>query len=186
MTRYPTRYGKGVPSLDRCGRVVRQRSPVYLQGDELRGFADWKSGGRSRRHSTADYDTVERITRQAFRFEEDEGILGVLVGGALPGVGVGVASAVLRFVWPDRFCCVDWKNWFVLSFVRSELGEDNVLFGRALLKRLSSPYSSMGIRVSQYCEYLRVILIWQGESVKKKQAVLYVTCQQLKEEFTCE
>jgi hypothetical protein len=157
LGRYPARYERRVSTLDQLGLEIRNRRPVSLRAAELRAIADWKSGGRSRRHLPEDNLLVERVTREAFQLQGDASIVGALTSGALPGVRVGVASAVLRFIWPDRYGCVDWRNWYVLSVTRSALGDVNELFADPLLKPLSSPYSSPEITPSLYAEYLKVI-----------------------------
>ena len=69
-----------------------------------------------------------------------------------------MASTILRFVYPDEYCCVDWRNWLVLSYQRHpRTGKTNQLFDSPPLNQLLNPFSSNTIRSQDYVRYLSVI-----------------------------
>lgn len=71
-----------------------------------------------------------------------------------------MASALLRFVHPDFYGTVDWRNWYVLSRPNNRRGDNNLLFKvfrKPLLEPLSNPSSSEEITPILYVEYLEVI-----------------------------
>ena len=67
---------------------------------------------------------------------------------ALPGIGIGVASAVLALSEPEQYAIIDWRGW------RQAFGTGRESFG-----------------CKHYCEYMRVVrsaakqLGWQPQVV---------------------
>jgi len=164
LKNYPEGWKYEVPKLDRLGRIVRSRRPISLTRNELIKISDWKAGRRNRERlpKQEDEDTVLNKTMKAFAKEKDKERIRYLVspwhgGFGMDGVGIPVGSAILRFIFPDKYGCVDWRNWYVLSQEKNELGRKNELFDIPPLPTLRNPYSSIGIRIDSYCNYLSII-----------------------------
>ena len=95
------------------------RQPFYLTEDDLELIYRWKlerQYGRQQAKRARNTDAVYRaITRAAFEVDdggsdyEAEVRLGVLM--ALPGIGIGVASAILALGDPARYCVIDFRGW---------------------------------------------------------------------------
>lgn len=114
-------------------RALRLRAPYAFLGlDDFRRIARWKLGrqlGRVRPLEQLTEGLVRSVTRTAFHLHADHKrsdavaasvCVGVLT--SLPGVGVGVASAVLALTFPDDYCVVDFRGW------RALFGEDRRTF----------------------------------------------------------
>lgn len=157
LEQYPRMWRDEVPKLDRIGKEIRNRKPIRLMREDLFRIANWKSVGRSERHLPKDSGVIEQQTQKSLEMGDD--IEKVRYLTKINGVGLPIASAILRFVFPDKFGCVDWRNWFVLSQSSNEEGEKNSLFNLPLLAPLNNPYSSIEIRndYSKYTEYLKII-----------------------------
>jgi len=159
---YPKKWMNDVPKLDKLGAIIRSRNPICLSLIELIQISDWKAGERNRGRLPKLKSIVRHKTMKAFAEENDSERMRCLVspwssGSGIDGVGVPLGSAVLRFIFPDKFGCVDWRNWYVLSQCQNEDGKDNVLIEEPLLPALENPYSSVEIGINFYCNYLQII-----------------------------
>lgn len=61
--------------------------------------------------------TVRRLTRAAFTTRSEREKLRLLT--ELKGVGVPMASAILTFIWPERYGIIDIRVWRLLYALRS-------------------------------------------------------------------
>jgi len=153
---YPEKWRYDVPRLDRIGKRIRNRELMYGTKEELTEVVSWKraaTGRKFARESTS--NAVESVSQKAFSKQSNsERILEL----RLWQVGVPIASAILRFVWPNSYGTVDWRNWYVLSNTVNRVGKKNDILRNPLLSSLRSVqrYSS-SITVNRYPEYLRVI-----------------------------
>ncbi|WP_420634936.1 hypothetical protein [Candidatus Palauibacter sp.] len=134
-------------------RVQRERKPcVFLGVDDLLRIARWKLGmqyGRVERHlSLLTDELVQCVTGAALPlFDQslsDEIVTRVRLGllMSMPGVGMGVASAILALTLPDEYCVIDFRGWWALfSEERTHFTEAQYLRYRAgvgcLARRLS-------------------------------------------------
>jgi len=110
---------------------------MYLTLDEFDRVLQWKLRGQYGRHQErrkANTDDVIRVvTGAALSIEhpdkdyEIELRFGIL--GALRGVGVPVASAILALVFPERYAVIDFRGW------RQVFGEDKEQFSVSDYKR---------------------------------------------------
>jgi hypothetical protein len=96
-----------------------ERDPMFLTEDEFFKVAHWKlisQYGRAARFlekNTA--ERIERVTAMAFGFSDpDEDFVTtthVSILRLLPGVGMGVASAILALCYPERYAPIDFRVW---------------------------------------------------------------------------
>ena len=96
-----------------------ERDPMFLTEDEFFKVAHWKlisQYGRAARfleQNTA--ERIERVTAMAFGFSDpDEDFVTdahVAILRLLPGVGMGVASAILALCYPERYAPIDFRVW---------------------------------------------------------------------------
>ena len=96
-----------------------RRHPMFLTQDEFFEVAHWKlisQYGRAARfleQNTA--ERIERVTAMAFGFSDpDEDFMTaahVSILRLLPGVGMGVASAILALCYPERYAPIDFRVW---------------------------------------------------------------------------
>ena len=95
------------------------REPMLLTRDELLQVARWKlmsrygdAAGLLEQNTPA---RIERVTRMAFAFtDEDEDFAAdvqVSVLRLLPGVGMGVASAILALCYPRSYAPISCRVW---------------------------------------------------------------------------
>lgn len=130
---------KASEDLKRRFAVARtRRDPMYLTRGELLEVAHWKligQYGRAAHHleknSAAD---IERVTAHAFAFsapDDPDLELDVRVQTlpVLPGVGMGVASAILALCSPEDYAPIDFRVW------RQLFGEDLAMFELAEYRR---------------------------------------------------
>jgi hypothetical protein len=95
---------------------------LYLNKEDFDRIARWKLGqqlGRVKRHLEKNTQRLIRnTTRLALDSEfndEDSACktrLNILM--SLPGVGIGLASAILALAFPERYCVIDFRGWYQL------------------------------------------------------------------------
>jgi hypothetical protein len=118
-------------------QMKQERHPMYLTLDEFDRVLQWKLRGQygrqqERRKANTD-DVIRVVTGAALSIEhpdkdyEIELRFGIL--GALRGVGVPVASAILALVFPERYAVIDFRGW------RQVFGEDKEQFSVSDYKR---------------------------------------------------
>ena len=139
--------------LKRRFREARtERVPMYLTEGEFFEVARWKlitQYGRAARHlekNTA--ANIERVTRHAFAFSapDDPDLeldVRVQILRVLPGVGMGVASAMLALCYPESYAPIDFRVWrqlFGEDLAEFELGEY-----RRYMARLRELVAELGV-----------------------------------------
>lgn len=96
------------------------RHPFFLAQPEIDDIFRWKLGsqyGRVRARLRANTDAAYRVATQAcFSYHEPDAWgreleLRVRFLMAVPGVGLGIASAILALVEPNRYCVIDFRGW---------------------------------------------------------------------------
>lgn len=170
LERYPERWAVDVPRLDRIGKRMRSREPIYATKEELTEIVSWKRPATGRKFARGNTSSdVESVSRKAFSKQSDSERIRELT--LLDWVGVPMASAVLRFVWPDSYGTIDWRNWYVLSNTKNRVEKENDLFRDPLLRSISSVqgHSSVGINFNRYVEYLGVIRSLAEEHPKRSE-----------------
>jgi uncharacterized membrane protein len=103
----------------RLARARDKRVPFYLTQDELLEICRWKLGDQyvrsARLLESSSPKRVRRVTELAFAVKDGdpEFELGARLAilRLLPGVGLGVASAILALCWPKRFGPIDARLW---------------------------------------------------------------------------
>ena len=97
--------------------LKQQRPDFYLTFDELDCIFRWKLRGQYRRvdFSENTESGYRAITSAAFSIKEAnpdyEAKLRLKVLMSLPGVGIGLASAILALCDPDNYCVIDYRGW---------------------------------------------------------------------------
>jgi hypothetical protein len=103
----------------RLARARDKRVPFYLSRDEFLAVCRWKLGdqyGRAARLlESSSEKRVKRTTQMAFCCKDKEvefELAGrVTILRLLPGVGIGVASAILALCYPKRYAPLDARVW---------------------------------------------------------------------------
>ena len=134
----------------RLARARDKRVPFYLSRDEFLAVCRWKLGdqyGRAARLlESSSEKRVKRITQMAFACKDKEvefelaGRLTIL--RLLPGVGIGVASAILALCYPKRYAPLDARAWSAL------FDERRSTFELADYRRYLMRLSELGAEVS--------------------------------------
>jgi hypothetical protein len=98
------------------------RTPFFLSAEDLDRIFRWKLRGQYertlRRRAMNTPATYCAVTEAVFKVidpdpnYESAVRLGLLI--ALPGIGVGVASAILALTEPQRYCVIDFRGWRTL------------------------------------------------------------------------
>jgi len=106
----------------RLARARDKRVPLYLSREEFLSVCRWKLGEQYGRAAhlleSSSEKRVKRTTQMAFAFKDKEaefelaGRLTIL--RLLPGVGIGVASAILALCYPKRYAPLDARVWRAL------------------------------------------------------------------------
>jgi len=153
---YPKEWGSAVPQLDKIGRRIRNRKPMYGTKQEILDIVSWKRGATGAKFDNENSeDDVKKTTEKALAKEKVTEKVEML--SELNQVSTAMASAILRFVNPHEFGTVDWRNWYVLSQPTNTQGQNNILFKKQLLNSLNNPYLSTEITSDLYMVYLTVI-----------------------------
>ncbi len=106
----------------RLARARDKRVPFYLSREEFLGICRWKLGDQYSRAArlleSNSEKRVKRTTQMAFSCKDkDAGFelaARVTILRLLPGVGMGVASAILALCYPKRYAPVDSRIWLAL------------------------------------------------------------------------
>jgi len=103
-------------------RARDKRVPFYLTRDEFLEICGWKLGEHYARSSrtleASSPKRVKRITELAFAVKDRDPDFEVgarlAILRLLPGVGLGVASAILGLCYPKRFAPLDARLWLAV------------------------------------------------------------------------
>jgi hypothetical protein len=106
----------------RLARARDKRVPLYLSRDEFLSICRWKLGEQYSRAArlleSNSEKRIKRTTQMAFSCKDkDAGFelaARVTILRLLPGVGMGVASAILALCYPKRYAPVDSRVWLSL------------------------------------------------------------------------
>lgn len=126
----------------RFAAAREQRDPMCLTQSEFFEVAHWKlinQYGRAKRYLESNPpERIEAVTSRALSFcdpDPDIEMLGrVTMLRVLPGVGMGVASAILALCFPEHYAPIDFRVWRQLF--DSELSVFEIPAYRRYLKRL--------------------------------------------------
>lgn len=119
-----------------------QRDPMCLTEGEFFEVAHWKlinQYGRAKRYLESNpAERIEAVTSRALSFgdsDPDVEMMGrVTMLRVLPGVGMGVASAILALCFPEQYAPIDFRVWRQLF--DSELSMFEIPEYRRYLKKL--------------------------------------------------
>ena len=129
--------------------IQQDRRPhVLLRIDELLCIARWKlrnQYGRTERHfSDLTNELVQAVSRAAFSLpvqdlsDEVQTRVQLRLLRSLPGVDIGIASAILALMMPGDYCAIDFRGWRALfSRERSQFTEGQYLQYRAGVRCLA-------------------------------------------------
>lgn len=129
--------------------IQQDRRPhVLLRIDEFLCIARWKLGnqyGRTERHfSVLTNELVQAVTRAAFSLpvqdlsDEVQTRVQLRLLSSLPGVDIGIASAILALMMPGEYCAIDFRGWKALfSHERRQFTERQYLRYRAGVRCLA-------------------------------------------------
>ena len=103
----------------RFAAAREQRDPMYLTEPEFFEIARWKlinQYGRAKRFLESNSsERIEAVTSRALSFcdpDPDIEMVGrVTMLRLLPGVGMGVASAILALCFPEQYAPIDFRVW---------------------------------------------------------------------------
>jgi hypothetical protein len=103
----------------RFAAAREQRDPMYLTEGEFFEVAHWRlisQYGRAKRFLESNSsERIEAVTSRALSFSDadlDIEMLGrVTMLRVLPGVGMGVASAILALCFPEQYAPIDFRVW---------------------------------------------------------------------------
>jgi hypothetical protein len=106
----------------RLARARAKRVPLYLSRDEFLSICRWRLADQYSRTArlleSSSEKRIKRTTRMAFSCKDkDAGFelaARVTILRLLPGVGIGVASAVLALCYPKRYAPLDSRVWRAL------------------------------------------------------------------------
>ena len=103
-------------------RVSNRRVPLHLSRGEFLRICHWKLrdqyGRAAHALESSSPKRIKRVTQMAFSLKDKEagfelaGRLAIL--RLLPGVGIGVASAILALRYPKKYAPIDARVWRVL------------------------------------------------------------------------
>ncbi|GEM_PF-2487612 len=128
---------------------------------------NWKL--RQQRNRTERYrkdnpdDLIRELTGTFWRVrhpdEEKELEIKLKVLMAIPGTGLGVASAILTLSAPDKFAIIDFRNWKVLY------NEDKKVFTLSDYKKYLKDIRQLALQLE--CEAQEIdYLLWKWEELK--------------------
>lgn len=125
----------------RLARARDKRVPLYLSREEFLAICRWKLGDQYSRAAhlleSSSGKRIKRATQMAFSFKDKDaefelaGRLTIL--RLLPGVGIGVASAILALCYPKRYAPLDPRVWRAI-FDEQRGGLDVTDYGRYLVR----------------------------------------------------
>ncbi|MBN1605282.1 MAG: hypothetical protein JW940_01540 [Polyangiaceae bacterium] len=103
----------------RLARARDKRVPFSLTRDEFLEICRWSLGDGYRRSAglleSNSEKRVKRVTQLAFAVKDPEAEFALAarltILRLLPGVGMGVASAILALCWPRRYAPIDGRVW---------------------------------------------------------------------------
>lgn len=106
----------------RLARARDKRVPLYLSRDEFLSICRWKLGNQYSRVGqqleSSSQKRIKRTTQMAFACKDKEAefeLAGrVTILRLLPGVGIGVATAILALCYPKRYASLDARVWRAL------------------------------------------------------------------------
>ena len=180
LSSYPQKWRRKIPDFDRIGRRIRNRNEPYATLEEIKEIVDWKWRGAGSEFEEMNSSVqVQEITRKAFAKTSDENMVEEL--SHMGQVRTPMASAILRFVYPDKFGIVDRRNLYVLSHSSNEHGQPNALFETRAMKVCDQGEE---IPASRYVSYLSIIRkIAQDYPSRTKQAERFSILEELRNEF---
>ena len=125
----------------RLARARDKRVPLHLSRDEFLDICRWQLGDQYGRAShlleSSSEKRIKRTTQMAFACKDKEAefeLAGrVTILRLLPGVGIGVASAILALCYPKKYAPLDARVWRAL-FDEQRSGFELADYGRYLAR----------------------------------------------------
>lgn len=99
----------------------RKANRGYMTRDELLMVDEWKNSGRHRQYIIRNKkNVVFEKSRRAFANEDITSLTGPNGVGGLRGVGLATASAIMHFVFPNKYPIIDANALSTLGIKSSE------------------------------------------------------------------
>ena len=104
-------------------RAREKRRPFYLKREEFLAVCRWKLGDQYSRHTgqlleSSSAKRIQRTTEMAFAFSDPDAEFAlsgrIALLGLLPGVGIGLATAILALCYPKRYAPIEARLWAAL------------------------------------------------------------------------
>lgn len=105
-------YSRGEEGMPELGQKARQQG--YLTKEELLQFFIWKTGGRGKSRCERNSESyVQELTGISFKTAEERLQAEILT--LLDGVDWPVASAILHFIFPEKYPILDFRALWSLG-----------------------------------------------------------------------
>jgi len=105
------------PYFETISRTVLKRG--FLLKREFVSIGKWKSHRQIHNYEDNPEETIEKITRKVLKEENEPNRIRLLTSGALKGVKIPVASAILTICHPDKYCVIDYRAWRALRWLQN-------------------------------------------------------------------
>lgn len=133
----------------RLARACDKRVPFYLSCDEFLAVCRWKLGDQYGRAAhlleSSSEKRIKRVTQMAFAFKDKDADFELRARlatlGLLPGVGLGVATAILGLCYPKSYAPIDSRAWQAL------FDERRSAFDAAAYRRFEERLSELAAEV---------------------------------------
>jgi thermostable 8-oxoguanine DNA glycosylase len=134
----------------------------FLTASTFDAVIDWKlrkQRNRTEKHRLGNSaELIQELTGAFWRVkhEDNDKLLAIQLAIllAIPGVGIGVASAIFTLCYPSEYAIIDFRNWKVLY------GEDKRQFSQADYKKYLTDMRELAAKVD--CEVQELdYLLWK-------------------------
>lgn len=185
---YPIDTGGVYPKYtDKNGVEREEKSPYFetmsktlvargfLLKKEFVSIGRWKAHRQINNYEANSEETVRRITSQVLKEESETKRIRLLTKGALRGVKIPVASAILTIVYPDKYCIIDYRAWRAMRWLQK--GSKNQLAFNSY-KEYSDFLDSLDDYMSlkgylKFLEQLRSITAKQNKTPRQLEMALW-------------
>lgn len=104
------------PYFETMSKTILKRG--FLLRKEFVSIGRWKSCRQIHNYEANSEETVNDVTSQVLKEESETKRIRLLTKGALRGVKIPVASAILTIVYPDRYCIIDYRAWRAMRWLQ--------------------------------------------------------------------
>ena len=150
------------PYFENMSEVLAKRGFLYKK--EFVSIGKWKAHRQINNYEANSEETVQKVTRDVLKEENEMRKVKMLTNGGLRGVLVPVASAILTVIYPREYCITDYRAWRALLWLR--VVSENGQLVLDSYEKYGDYVDSLGTyqRLQNYLWYLKVL-----RSVGKKE-----------------